>query len=112
MTGNEHKGAELVERVINRLNPSRGVIRVSVGGMRLALVEALATKDAELSALRGAYEFVKLVGRLEHSADDDVTYRNDGDSFDALDRLIAMARDLMTPAAALTHQEKDAQDVR
>lgn len=43
-----------------------------------------------------AYEFVKLVGRLPHPADDDYQYSDDDDAErDALNELIAEAREIM-----------------
>lgn len=65
---------------------------------RATSVETLLVEARELLD-RGAlsYEFVKTVGRLDHSADEGYAYPEDpDDEHDALDGLIAHAREIMS----------------
>jgi len=124
MTGNEHKGVEPVLWGI--FNPDTGRWRSGVFGVEasaktyarrgtdnytklvavpLFTAEALATKDAELSALRREVE--RLRGAISWVSPPFV------DANTTVAELRKRVGFLLTDAdrAALTHQEKDAQDV-
>lgn len=56
----------------------------------------LRTLLAEAERGRAAYEFVKLVGRLDHTGDEGYLHPDEpDDALYAMDRLIAKARDIM-----------------
>ena len=136
MTGNEHKGAEMVEPS----NAEQSEWPAATRSYVIGLEDALATKDAELSALRDERDdavstltaWFDMAAKIEAEAVPVImgglrgyirTARNGGmpDEYAAPALAVLedycklqMGRDLVPVlrgmAAALTHQEKDAQD--